>query len=75
MAAASRVDLSAAHTTLERRTGFALATSGFRRSTIMAASGAGLIMEVTDPWDAKNTIRAFVQGQNVDGVTPMFRSK
>jgi hypothetical protein len=30
-------------------------------------------LEVTDPWDARNTIRAFVQGQNVDDVAPMFR--
>jgi type III restriction enzyme len=35
--------------------------------------GRWAYLEVTDPWDAKNTIRAFVVGQNVDGVAPLFR--
>ena len=29
--------------------------------------GRWVFIEITDPWDAKNTIRAFMQGQNVDG--------
>jgi len=35
--------------------------------------GRWLFLEISDPWDAKNTIRAFLQGQNVDGALPMFR--
>lgn len=35
--------------------------------------GRWAFIEIVDPWDAKNTIRAFLQGQNVDGVTPMFQ--
>jgi len=35
--------------------------------------GRWKFLEIVDPWDAKNTIRAFVQGKNVDGVAPMLR--
>lgn len=35
--------------------------------------GRWAFLEIVDPWDAKNTIRAFVQGKNVDGVAPMLR--
>jgi type III restriction enzyme len=30
-------------------------------------------IEITDPWDAKNTIRAMLGGENVDGVPPLAR--
>ncbi len=30
-------------------------------------------LEIVDPWDAKNTIRAFVMGQSADTVPPLFR--
>jgi type III restriction enzyme len=35
--------------------------------------GRWSFLEVTDPWDAKNTIRAHVRGATVDGVAPLFR--
>ena len=35
--------------------------------------GRWAFLEIVDPWDAKNTIRAFLRGQNVDGVGSMFR--
>ena len=30
-------------------------------------------IEITDPWDAKNTIRAMLRGENADGVEPLFK--
>jgi type III restriction enzyme len=30
-------------------------------------------LEITDPWDAKNTIRAMLGGEHVDGVPPLAR--
>ncbi len=35
--------------------------------------GRWAFLEIVDPWDAKNTIRAFLLDKNVDGVTPLFR--
>ena len=35
--------------------------------------GRWAFLEIVDPWDAKNTIRAFLKGKNVDGISPMFR--
>ncbi len=35
--------------------------------------GRWTFLEIVDPWDAKNTIRAFVKGKHVDGVAPMFQ--
>ena len=35
--------------------------------------GRWAFLEITDPWDAKNTIRAYLRGEKVDGVPPMFR--
>jgi type III restriction enzyme len=35
--------------------------------------GGWAFLEIVDPWDAKNIIRAFVNGKNVDGIAPMFR--
>ncbi len=35
--------------------------------------GRWAFIEIVDPWDAKNTIRAFLQGKNVDGIAPMFK--
>jgi len=35
--------------------------------------GRWAFIEIVDPWDAKNTIRAFIQGENVDGVGPLWR--
>lgn len=35
--------------------------------------GRWAFLEIVDPWDAKNTIRAFLKGKNVDGVAPMFQ--
>ncbi len=37
--------------------------------------GRWAFIEIVDPWDAQNTIRAFVKGKNVDGVAPMFQEK
>ncbi len=36
--------------------------------------GRWAFLEIVDPWDAKNTIRAFLKGENVDGVAPMLRN-
>jgi type III restriction enzyme len=35
--------------------------------------GRWAFLEIVDPWDAKNTIRAFLKGKNVDGVAPMLQ--
>ena len=35
--------------------------------------GRWAFLEITDPWDAENTIRAFLQGKNVDGIGPLER--
>jgi len=32
-------------------------------------------LEVTDPWDVKNIIRSFIQGEMVDSGLPLFRAK
>jgi type III restriction enzyme len=37
--------------------------------------GRWAFLEIVDPWDAKDTIRAFLQGKNVDGVAPMFQKE
>jgi type III restriction enzyme len=34
--------------------------------------GRWAFLEIVDPWDAKNTIRAFLKGKNVDGIAPML---
>lgn len=35
--------------------------------------GRWAFLEIVDPWDAKNTIRAFLKGQKVDGVGPLLQ--
>jgi type III restriction enzyme len=35
--------------------------------------GRWAFIEITDPWDAKNTIRAMLRSENVDGVGPLVR--
>jgi len=35
--------------------------------------GRWAFIEIVDPWDAKNTIRAFLTGEKVNGVGPLFR--
>jgi type III restriction enzyme len=35
--------------------------------------GRWAFLEISDPWDAKNTIRAFVRGEKVDGVGPLLK--
>lgn len=35
--------------------------------------GRWAFLEIVDPWDAKNTIRAFLKGKKVDGVGPLLR--
>jgi len=35
--------------------------------------GRWAFLEIVDPWDAKNTIRAFLKGKNVDGIAPMLQ--
>jgi type III restriction enzyme len=35
--------------------------------------GRWAFIEIVDPWDAKNTIRAFLRGEKVDGVGPLLR--
>lgn len=35
--------------------------------------GRWAFLEIVDPWDAKNTIRAFLKGKRVDGAAPMFQ--
>jgi len=37
--------------------------------------GGSAFFEIVEPWDAKNTIRAFLKNENVDGVAPMFHKK
>ena len=34
--------------------------------------GRWAFLEISDPWDAQNTIRAFLRGENVDGVGPLL---
>jgi len=35
--------------------------------------GRWAFLQITDPWDVKNTIRAFLQDDNLDGVGPILR--
>ena len=35
--------------------------------------GRWAFIEITDPWDAKNTIRAVLRGEKADGVRPLLR--
>ena len=35
--------------------------------------GKWAFLEVTDPWDVKNTIQKFIQGERVDGIQPLLR--
>lgn len=35
--------------------------------------GRWAFLEITDPWDAQNTIRAFLQGEKIDGIGPLLR--
>ena len=35
--------------------------------------GCLAFLEIVDPWDAKNTIHAFIKGKKVDGVGPLLR--
>ncbi len=48
-----------------------------KRANILTKKLSGLgrwaFLEIVDPWDAKDTIRAFFQGKNVDGIAPMFQ--
>ena len=37
--------------------------------------GRWKFIEIVDPWDAKNTIRKFVAGKQVDGVGPLFEKE
>jgi type III restriction enzyme len=37
--------------------------------------GRWAFLEIVDPWDAKNTIRAYLQGSKVDGIAPLFRKQ
>jgi type III restriction enzyme len=37
--------------------------------------GRWAFIEIVDPWDAKNTIRAFLKGENVDGVGPLSQEQ
>ena len=37
--------------------------------------GRWAFIEISDPWDAKNTMRAFLRGEKVDGVGPLLREK
>jgi hypothetical protein len=37
--------------------------------------GRWAFLENVDPWDVKDTIRAFLQGENVDSGGPMFTNK
>ena len=36
--------------------------------------GRWAFIEITDPWGAKNTIRAMLRGEKVDGVELVFRA-
>ena len=35
--------------------------------------GRWAFLEITDPWDAKNTIRAMLRGEAIEGVGPLFK--
>ena len=35
--------------------------------------GKWAFLEVTDPWDVKNTIQKYIQGERVDGIQPLLR--
>ena len=35
--------------------------------------GRWSFLEISDPWDAQNTIRAFLNGEDVDGIGPLTR--
>jgi len=35
--------------------------------------GRWAFIEISDPWDAKNTIQAFMRGEAVDGIKPLLR--
>lgn len=35
--------------------------------------GRWAFLEISDPWDAQNTIRGFIQGLQVDGIPPLLR--
>lgn len=35
--------------------------------------GRWAFLEIVDPWDAKSTIRSFVEGEKVDGIGPLLR--
>jgi len=35
--------------------------------------GRWAFLEIVDPWDAKNTIRTFAQGNQINPNEPMFR--
>jgi type III restriction enzyme len=37
--------------------------------------GRWAFLEIVDPWDAKNTIRAFLKGKSVDGIGPLLRKE
>lgn len=37
--------------------------------------GRWAFLEIVDPWDAKNTIRKHLKGENVDGVGPLLSEK
>jgi type III restriction enzyme len=37
--------------------------------------GHWAFIEIVDPWDAKNTIRAFLRGEKVDGVGPLLQKQ
>jgi type III restriction enzyme len=39
------------------------------------AYGRWAFLEISDPWDAENTIRAMLRGERVDGVATMFRQE
>ena len=34
--------------------------------------GKWAFLEISDPWDAQNTIRAFLKGEHVDGAMPIY---
>lgn len=37
--------------------------------------GRWAFLEISDPWDAQNTIRAFLRGEKVDGIGPLSRER
>jgi type III restriction enzyme len=62
----------------EARKDKAAKTATARHLWVPAVNNAGIygrwaFIEVTDPWDAANTIRAFLRGEAVDGMGPLFR--